>query len=326
MTAVTATRTRSVEATVVVARVLLGAGTAAGALVLAAELLGQAAAFPVTFLLSALLQLVVLVVGFAVLRRIRPIHSPPFGVSAVGVLWGGLAATGGALLANDALGGVWAKAVSPAFDAAWGAALTAPLNEEVLKVAGVGLLALAFPLVLRGPVDGLVLGALTGLGFQVVENVLYGLRTVEAAGGVGEVGAAIETFVVRVGVTGLGSHWAMTAVAGAGVGFMVAHRVAAGVFLIVLAMAMHWLFDSPLLSFTGGVAVKVAVNFLIFLVLYFTLRRTYRRHARRALHADESTTLLTRHARRKARRHVPAGPERARVIAYQRSRLATLDE
>ena len=86
--------------------------------------------------------------------------------------------------------------------------------------------------------------------------------------------AVLNSALLRVGLTALGSHWAMTAVAGAGVGYIVAHirggehgGVLPAVACLLVAMAMHLIFDAPRLA-TG---IKVGVNFAIVVVLYLLL-------------------------------------------------------
>ena len=44
------------------------------------------------------------------------------------------------------------------------------------------LIALAAPRVIRGPLDGMIYGALTGLGFQVMENFTYALNNIPLTG------------------------------------------------------------------------------------------------------------------------------------------------
>ncbi|MWK39647.1 PrsW family intramembrane metalloprotease [Actinomadura sp. J1-007] len=204
------------------ARTLLWAGAAAGLFLLAENLKGVAAEFPGDLLLAVLIEAVVALAGFGLLRRLRPIHPPPWGPSGASLAWGATAAAGCALPANGGLMAVWSKTGGTGFADEWGAALTAPVNEETLKAAGIVMLALAAPYALRGPVDGMMLGALTGLGFQVTENVIYGANSIIQSGGVEPGLSVVRTSLLRVGVTGPGSHWTMTAVAGAGIGYLVA--------------------------------------------------------------------------------------------------------
>ena len=57
---------------------------------------------------------------------------------------------------------MYAKAFGASFAFDWGAALAAPINEELAKGAGILLLLTLAPQLIRSPFDGLVLGASSG--------------------------------------------------------------------------------------------------------------------------------------------------------------------
>jgi RsiW-degrading membrane proteinase PrsW (M82 family) len=253
--------------------------------------------------------------------------------SAAAIIWGAAAATGCALLANEGLGGLWAKSAGPAFAATWSASLSAPLNEELLKVCGVVMVVLAAPRVIRGPLDGMVIGALVGLGFQAAENVTYGLNAVALGGAVDPARAVLRSAGYRIGVTGLGSHWAMTAVAGAGVGYVV-RRGRAGlppaIACVLAAMAMHLLFDAPYVP----LLVKVGANLAGAAAFYLVLRHDYAVRAQGflteqvaagVLTGSQASDLISRRGRRRAVRQTAAGPERELVRERQQQGLADLD-
>ncbi|MCL7378408.1 PrsW family intramembrane metalloprotease [Streptomyces sp. 35G-GA-8] len=320
---------------------LCGVLCALGLALLVLEFAPAIRVFPGSALLAFVLLLVTLGIGVAVLRRVRPFQAPPRGWAWSGVAWGATAATGCAIVANGGLQGIWFKAAGIDFGSRWGAALTAPLNEELLKVSGVALIALGARQLVRGPLDGFFLGAFTGLGFQVMENWTYAMNSILSGGGVNADNDVLQSFVTRVGLTGLGSHWAMTAVSGTGVGVLLAHterpvrrRLLPAALCLLTAMAMHWFFDSPLLGSTAGLAVKVAVNFLVAVGFYVVLRRRARRRARAFLLSPESPfsiELLTRHSRRRALRRLPlarrpvAGLRAARHLAVVEEYAAGTD-
>src|SRR5690606_39563759 len=110
---------------------------------------------------------------FWALRRLHPVRSRPAGYALAALAWGGLAAFGLARPANAAFQAVIGKTAGPEFNSAWGASIAAPVDEEILKLAGVATLALLAPAAIRGPLDGWGYGALTGLCFQAPENLLY---------------------------------------------------------------------------------------------------------------------------------------------------------
>jgi len=303
-------------------------------------------ALPVrVFLPEALLGLVLgaatLVFGFWVLRRIRPVREPDADASLVAVAWGLFAATGAGVVANAGLGSVWAKGLGLDLAGDWGAALTAPLNEELLKLAGIVLVAVAFPSAVRGPVDGFAIGSLVGLGFEVTENFVYAINAVLMAGGTGGLVPVVQATVLRVGLTGLGSHWALSAVAGTAVGLLAAvawrprpRRAVGAALLVVLAMALHWLLDAPVLGGLPGILFTVAGIFATTMAVYFTVRHTYRRRVRAALAAEAeelgmrrsaAVALATRHGRRRALLRV-AQPERTTVAARQDQMVETAED
>jgi RsiW-degrading membrane proteinase PrsW (M82 family) len=74
--------------------------------------------------------------------------------------------------------------------------IAAPVSEEVAKLAAIVLVLMALGAGLRGPLDGLVVGYFVGVGFGVVENILYSYRA-------GSVGEAWQLVIARA-VTGRG--------------------------------------------------------------------------------------------------------------------------
>ena len=293
------------------------------------------AVYPAATVLAAVLQLPLLIVGWWLLRLARPLIAPARTWSAAAVIWGATAATGYALSANQGLTGLWAKGAGVEFASNWSAALTAPVNEELLKVAGVVLIALAAPRAIRGPLDGMIYGALTGLGFQVMENVTYSLNNIPLTGATNPAEAVVISTVVR-GLTSLGSHWGMTAVAGAGVGYLAARGLRGGApraaACLAAAMVMHLLFDAPAPG--AAILLKIAINFVVVLVFYLQLRRGYRARARAALARHvaagavpgvEAPALLARSSRRRRQRLVPPGPVRAEIVSRQLADLAGIE-
>ena len=308
-----------------------------GAAILSWQFFRFLVVFPGPALLAVVLEIPLLVVGFVLVRLARPVRPPPFAWSAAAAAWGATAAAGCALLANKGLIGLWSKSAGVQFAANWSASLSAPLNEETLKLCGVIMIVLAAPRVIQGPLDGMIIGALVGLGFQATENVTYGLNNIVLAGATDPGRAVIDSALVRVGLTALGSHWTMTAVAGAGVGYIVARLrgaehggVLAGVACLLTAMAMHLLFDAPQLA----IAIKVGVNFAIVLVLYLLLSNAYLGRAHRVgadwtsagiITADESAILLSRWRRRRELAGAATASERGRLAARQAALLTDIE-
>jgi len=189
-------------------------------------------------------------------------REPPL-LLATAFAWGGLVATSAAIPGNIALDDLVAKVWSPGVAARWGPALAGPTVEEPLKLLGVVAVALLARSQINSVVDGFVYGAMAGLGFQVVENVLYAANEVASAGLGDRTGPVIAVFVARGFIAGLWSHTMFTALAGAGVGYAVVRRERSrpsryGVALLCLAGAWlaHFAWNSPVLS--GGFGLGTA--------------------------------------------------------------------
>ncbi|WP_112139968.1 PrsW family intramembrane metalloprotease [Glycomyces dulcitolivorans] len=300
------------------------------------------AAFPPSAALNTAVLCLSLAVGMWLARRIlRPVQAPRWSGTWLALMWGGLAACGLAVVLNGRLGSVWSQALDLEAAGKWSAALTAPIDEELAKVAGVVLLAAVSTHLVRSAADGLVYGALVGLGFQVVENFTYGLNEIVTSGGVDPFAATFQTLWVRIVLTGIGSHWAMSAVAGAGIGYLVsasgrsaARRIWTALGCLLLAMAMHFVFDSPLLGGVAGTLAKPVLNFVIVMAVFIVVRRGFRARwavvsaeevAAGALTEDEAGSLSRRRSRRRYLRAFH-GREREAQARLQRQQLALLEE
>jgi RsiW-degrading membrane proteinase PrsW (M82 family) len=212
----------------------------------------------------------------------------PISLAIGAFLWGALAATA---LSLDAAG--WDQLVARVLgqDAAarWGPAITAPLIEEILTAAGVVLICLIGRDEVDDVMDGFVYGALCGLGFAVVEDVLYFM----AAFG-GSPGGVLEGFYVRVVSSGLYGHVLYTGLTGMGIGYVVSRRedvplgrrllVGGGLFLA--AVVGHAIWNAPVLDLAPTppygtidrllLPVDLAIKglpLLVFVVLGVTLAR-----------------------------------------------------
>ena len=291
--------------------------------------------FPGPTALAAAAELPLLLIGFWLLRLLHPVRPPPLSWSWAAFVWGATAAVGCALLANQGLTALWAKSAGVKFASNWSASLSAPLNEEIFKACGVVMIVLAAPNVIQGPLDGMVFGAITGLGFQVIENVIYGLNNILQSGAIDPVQAITSSLLVRVGQAALGSHWAMTAVAGAGIGYLIWHArgrsrsVLPGIACLAGAMGMHVLFDAP----QPSLPVKVIINLIIVTALYMLVSNSYLARARQAIATGtvattapaQASITLSRRSRWRELRQAPSGAERDRVLARQQETLAKID-
>jgi RsiW-degrading membrane proteinase PrsW (M82 family) len=129
-------------------------------------------------------------------------------------LWGALAAVVLALVLELVASTLLAGALGPDGGALLDVAVVAPLVEETTK--GLALLILLVPLrrYLDNTLDGLVYGAIVGLGFALTENIAY-FAEAYLEGGVRALG---ELFLIRSVINGLG-HIVYTGLTGAAVGW-----------------------------------------------------------------------------------------------------------
>jgi RsiW-degrading membrane proteinase PrsW (M82 family) len=207
-------------------------------------------------------------VPFILLLRVIDFVEPEPGPwRATAFAWGALVATSAAISGSAALQDILAKTGSPELAARWGPALAGAGVEEVLKVLGVVAIGLLAPSRINGVVDGFVYGALVGLGFQVMENIVFALNAVALGPGGDDLGPVAVTLLLRGFLGGLWSHTLFSALAGAGVAYALvrtdrspAARSGVASALIVAAWAFHFIWNSPLLAdgFGAGPAGAVA--------------------------------------------------------------------
>jgi len=128
--------------------------------------------------------------------------------------WGAVVATLFSILLSDLADRVLSAALGARIGDALALTIGAPIIEESLKgLALLGLLVL-FRDEFDGVLDGLIYGALIGLGFAMTENVLY-LGQAYIAGGLGALG---QLFIARAVFGGLG-HALYSGTLGAAVGW-----------------------------------------------------------------------------------------------------------
>lgn len=185
-----------------------------------------------------------------------------------------------ALPGNAAVMNIYTKTFGQVWAADWKAGLTAPFVEESAKGAVFLLMLGLAPLVIRTVYDGLIVGAYVGLGFQVLEDMLYGQNSAYSNFGVDQVGAVLHTFVIR-SLSGIASHAMYTAIFAAGIVYLVGtraqpRRVGRGLLLMASAMLIHGLWDSMLaLANDNGTVVSLlmlGITVASFVVLFVALR------------------------------------------------------
>ncbi|HZR96470.1 MAG TPA: PrsW family intramembrane metalloprotease [Gaiellaceae bacterium] len=219
----------------------------AGAYVLSGQISIAAAAFSGA-LISGIVAFGILAVAYVWFIHSEDRYTTvPRKLAGAGFVWGFVAAVGAfALLANDAVMSIYAKLFGASFAFDWGAALAAPVDEELAKGAGIVLLLTLAPRLVRSPFDGLILGAFIGLGFQISEDISY--AWIGAANSFGDLGTTWSTIIGRT-LASIPSHWMYTGVFGAGFVWFVGRpevparrRLGAG--LMLTAMVLHGVWDA----------------------------------------------------------------------------------
>jgi RsiW-degrading membrane proteinase PrsW (M82 family) len=261
-------------------------------------------ASPDGFALSWVLLAIYALPVFAVVYVLDLYEREPLSLMVAAFLWGAVVATTLSAVANGGWGLVVARVGGPEFAARWTAALTAPFVEETMKGLGVVMIYLIARDEFDDVLDGFVYGAVCGLGFAIVEDVVY--FAVAFGGGVGGV---LQGFFVRVVASGFYSHVLYTGLVGMAVGIVVSRRstasrgrrLAQAAGLCAVAVFAHFLWNSPVLDLfpsepwagTDWLLIPVAtavkgLPLLVFVVLAVVLAR---RRERRWLHDALSTEV-----------------------------------
>jgi RsiW-degrading membrane proteinase PrsW (M82 family) len=233
--------------------------------------------------------------------RLDRYSSIPAKAKVVAFLFSGLVSTFAmAAINNDAFRSILAKTVGLDFMQEWGAGLTAPWSEEIAKLLPVVLLIGLAPRAMRCAFDGLIIGAISGLAFQVFEDVAYTYNSAAANFGQAEYGTT--TLGLRTALST--SHWAWSAVAGAGLIYLIGRpserpRRGLGLGLILLAMILHWFWDSPG-AVTGGATWAFALylpatllNLAVFIWVYRLTVAKERSWARSLLAGEVDRGVIT---------------------------------
>jgi len=267
--------------------------------------------------IAGVMALVPLAIVFLGMRWVDRWEPEPRSALLFAFLWGAGASVLIALLVDAQVQGVIAATGGAAPSVAadfFGAAVQAPIVEEVAKGVGVLLLFWSVRRHFDGPVDGIVYAAWVGGGFAFTENILYfGVQLTEQ--GLLTAGT-VETFVIR-GLMSPFAHVMFTALIGAALGLAARRgsRVALGAFVIGLvpAVLLHAFWNGALFfvsDFYGYYLLVQVPLFVLAIALVVLMRRqeirlTQARLAEYAqagwLHAEEVGMLGTPAGRRAAR-------------------------
>lgn len=238
------------------------------------------------YLAWGLLAIYAVPVGIVV-YRLDLYEREPIPLAIAAFAWGALGATGLSIRAagwSEVLAGVAGGDVA----SVWGPAVLIPVIEEVLKAAGLVLLAMLARDEFHDMMDGFVYGAFVGLGFAIVEDVVYFMAVFG-----GTPAGVLDGFGIRVLASGLYGHVLYSALIGMAIGLIAAppdpsesrrHRRAVTAGLIVAAVGGHIVWNLPALTPSGGGAASIlllvvkGVPLLVFVVL--AVRMAHRRERR----------------------------------------------
>ncbi|MFD0557788.1 RsiW-degrading membrane proteinase PrsW (M82 family) [Stackebrandtia endophytica] len=266
---------------------------------------------PIALAISMVINAVLAWLFLKLINWIDLFEREPLSLLVAGMGWGGIVATGFAIHANDQL----ITAVMKLDLDDWGAAIAAPIDEELLKLIGVIVVMVIGRAYIHRAMDGLILGMMCGVGFEVVENILYGVQSAIADVN-SDVAAAVTTGLARL-TFGVGGHLIFTGISGFGVGYVMTRRdksilnrfgVAFGLFAV--AWGLHFLWDAPFEGLITGPLLKYPILLIaIFLLYRYAIRREWDWFSRtmagqpdEVITKNEITAMRTLRGRRKARR------------------------
>ena len=290
-----------------VTMVVLGLGALAIAIVFTL-LGGPGPIVLVTFLAALAFPLVILVIFW--LDRYEP-EPARYRLAALG--WGGVVAVVLSFVAEQLLFAL------PGSSTFVDTAIIAPVVEEL----GKGLFLVAVLVFRRdqihGLLDGVVYGALVGVGFAFVEDILYYLSALSSGGGAG----LTITFVLR-GLVGPFAHPLFTAATGLGVGIGMsartpALRVLAPLLGFLAAVGMHGLWNGSSFWGTRGFLLTYVAVMLPLLVLVLAVTIWARSREGRMLEASLRQTVQMGWTRPEEVRWVARLSDRMSARGYARA-------
>jgi len=227
--------------------------------------------YPVSTVTAVALFTLLAVPFWFVLSELDFLEREPPALLALAFAWGGLLAATVSIPGSAALDDLMAKLGSPHLAADWGAALAGPTVEEIAKTLGVVAIVLVARAQVNSVLDGVVYGAMVGLGFQIIEDIVYALGAVALAGRGDHVEPVITTFLLRGFLSGVWSHTLFGALAGAGIGYLVVRadrtwrsRLGVAMLAVFGAWASHVLWNSPLLRDGLGNGALALLAVLVF--------------------------------------------------------------
>lgn len=278
---------------------------------------------------------------FALIVWLDLLEPEPTSLLAAAFLWGAVVAVSLAMIANEALQSIITKVGGAEFTVRWYPAIAGPSTEEALKALGLVMVLLVARRQINTLLDGLVYGAVVGLGFQVSENFIFTADRIQSSAYFENPGyTMLEVVTLRGFGLGLWSHTVYSAIAGMGIAYLVVHpektwrrRVGIVALALAAACALHFLWNAPWWpAATGGLSWHLVPSFVVkglpavvlFALLYVMARRREVAWLDEVLGGesaevspDELSALRTPTARRRA---VAAERRRGGRVAARRRR------
>ena len=271
------------------------------------EQLTYFATAPAAWILSIILLAATAIPAGLIIYRLDQFEPEPASLIAVALMWGGVVALTFAGITNSAALGFLQHVLPAQTVDRWGASIVAPIDEEFYKGAGLVIIYLMARSEINGVMDGLVYGAMIGLGFQVVENVQYFMLA--AGQSSGQASAVVGMFFLRVVLSGLYSHMLFSGLMGFGFSYFVTRRGRArtrraGVLGVsaLLAWAAHFVWNSPWLeslstqgatAFIGTLVIKGLPFLLLLVIMVVFARRREARAFSRLMAAEVGGEIVT---------------------------------
>ncbi|MER7015070.1 PrsW family intramembrane metalloprotease [Saccharopolyspora sp. NPDC000359] len=232
---------------------------------------------PVNVVVGTLLALPTAIVLVALILLVDRLEPEPRINLVLSFGWGAGVAIIGALIVNSVTGALLVPALGPEGADGVTASVVAPVVEESFKGA-----LLLYLLVVRrheidGPTDGIVYASMCGLGFAMVENVLYYMRGIDDG--------SLAFMVVLRGVVSPLGHPLYTSIIGLGVAYAATHSGSGRVFAVIggwlggVLLHATWNGSLTLLGFPGMVLaylIELAVLIVLVVVLVKDRRRLVR--------------------------------------------------
>jgi len=192
------------------------------ALCIGLQFLVSFAIAPIWAIVSAIFAVALGLPHIAVILWLDRNEPEPWWLLLMAWTWGAVMATGLSIVGNGIFGLIAGGLVGdPELASQLTASLSAPPVEEITKGAALVVLYLFFRSHFDNVLDGIVYGAMVGMGFAMVENFIYYMGPIAEGADDAAIGWAMLVLLRGV-ITGIGTHWVFTAITGAGLGM---HRV-----------------------------------------------------------------------------------------------------